>query len=105
MQPDDIFRHACGYPECFVNQVLSKQDWIAVWPLVLKPERGVRGTYIWSLYVEWRSGEGTHITRNLCASHHQAMSHLFQSSALVDRKEQEATDRWLVQVNSKLTRS
>lgn len=90
---------------CFVSDTLVKKQPIAIWPQIA-PDQSLReDVWKWSFYIEWRPGEGTHVTKYLCEMHHNQMLRMAETSALADVREQELTERWLTQVASQAFRS
>ncbi len=86
---------------CYVSDVLTKKKYIAFWPQLVKNEK--RGGFsTWQFYIEWRPGEGTHVTRNVCPMHHEQILALAEHESGADVREQEVTERWLTNHNSQI---
>lgn len=92
--------HRCRNTGCWFHK---QKVFKAIWPLVVRAERGVQGMRVWSFYVNWSSVRGTRVNNvNLCEKHHQEVLHMYESEAAGDVLEQEVTESWLMRTNSKM---
>lgn len=94
--------HPCTKEYCFVRTILLTEA-ISFWPLEVYAERGPGGLPLWNFYVNWSEVRGKHKNRApVCEKHHKQLLLSFGSEMAADVREQEATDRWMIQNRSKL---
>lgn len=92
--------HQCRNKGCWFYR---QKPFKAIWPIVLRAERGIQGLQVWNFYVNWTNTRGTHVNGvHLCKEHHEKVLHMFESEAAGDVHEQEVTESWLTRTNSKM---
>lgn len=95
--------HHCTKPACWVNDLLN-EGYQALWPLVLEHEKRDR-YFVWTFYVRWRERRASHANKVwLCEKHHKQILAMWDRDMADDLRNMEATEQWLIQVDSQMNR-